>query len=131
MMDTTTDSRRAVLLRQANALTGRIHEVYPERPEPQPHVPVRNVIMELLSKGVNPDRLLDAAIGYAIECEQEKIPLKFRIGSVRFYRDGIWTRHAEVRVYGLTREEWRQSGQDLLRFDQLHRERNPAVEGRD
>jgi hypothetical protein len=62
MLDTTTDSRRAVLMRQANALTGRIHELYPERPEKQPHVPVRNAVMDLLKQGVNPDRLLDAAV---------------------------------------------------------------------
>ena len=103
----------------ANRIVGSIHELYPERDIPNPHVPTRTAVMDLLRDGVSADRLLRAARNYRTHCERERIEPKYRIGSTRFYRDGIWQQYAMVTVYGRTREEWARSGQDVMEFDRL------------
>ena len=107
------------LLAYANKFVGEIHALYPERDMPNPHVPTRTVIMALLKDGVAPLELLRAARNYRTYCEKERIEPKFRIGSTRFYRDGIWQKYAVATVYGRTREEWARSGQDVAEFDRL------------
>ncbi len=106
-------------LQFCNLLVGDIHSLYPERDMPHPHVPTRAAVMDLLKNGANPDDLLRAARNYATFCEKEETPPKYRIGSTRFYRDGIWHRYNIPTVYGRTREEWARSGQDVAEFDRI------------
>lgn len=106
-------------LQFANLLVGDIHSLYPERDVPHPHVPTRTAVMELLSKGVDPMALLRAARNYAAHCAKEGTPPKYRIGSTRFYRDGIWEQHSTVTVHGQTREQWARSGRDVAEFDRM------------
>ena len=103
----------------ANLLVGDIHDLYPERDVPHPHVPTRTAVLDLLKDGVEPMDLLRAARNYAAYCEKEGTPPKYRIGSTRFYRDGIWQQFNLVTVHGRTREEWARSGQDVAEFDRL------------
>lgn len=128
MFDHTTMSSQRLRLLMCNDLVGKIHEEWPERPEPNPHVPTRTAVMALLEQGVSPMELLDAAVNYRIHCEKEGTKPKFTLGSTRFYRDGIWKQYAyEVRVFGLTREEWRQSGQDMSKFFDHIKRRQPKT----
>jgi len=106
-------------LQFANVLVGDIHALYPARDVPHPHVPVRSAILDLLKDGAEPMDLLRAARNYAAYCEKEGTPPKYRIGSTRFYRDGIWQQFNVVTVHGRTREEWARSGQDVAEFDRL------------
>jgi len=106
-------------LQFANLLVGDIHSLYPERDVPHPHVPTRAAVIELLKAGVDPHDLLRAARNYAAHCEKEETPPKYRIGSTRFYRDGIWHKFNVLTVYGRTRDEWARSGQDVAEFDRL------------
>jgi hypothetical protein len=103
----------------ANALVGDIHDVYPERDVPHPHVPTRTAVLDLLKQGVEPLDLIRAARNYAAYCAKEGTPPKYCIGSTRFYRDGIWQQFNLVTVHGRTREEWARSGQDVAEFDRL------------
>ena len=103
----------------ANLLVGDIHSLYPEQDTPHPHVPTRTAVMKLLDQGADPMALLRAARSYAAYCEKDATPLKYRIGSTRFYRDGIWQKYNIVTVRGRTRDEWARSGQDVAEFDRL------------
>lgn len=107
------------LLVFANSLVGDIHAIYPERETPNPHVPTRTAIIALLKEGIDPEDLVRAARNYRTFCERELVAKKYRMGSTRFYRDGIWRRHAARTVHGRTREEWARSGQDVAEFDRL------------
>lgn len=106
-------------LQFANLLVGDIHSLYPERDVPHPHVPTRTAVMELLDQGADPMALLRAARSYAAYCEKEGTPPKYRMGSTRFYRDGVWQKFSAATVHGQTREEWARSGRDVLEFDRL------------
>lgn len=106
-------------LLHANEVTGEIHLAYPPRETPNPHVPTRTAVLALLKSGVSPARLVRAAKAYGVACEREGTPPKYRIGSTRFFRDGIWQQYDVATVYGLTRAEWIRTGQDVAIFDQL------------
>lgn len=95
--------------------------LYPSRPEPQPYVVVRNVLLELLQSGVPAEALIRATSRYAQRCKREETEAKYITGMVRFFRDGLWKQYADSAplVYGRTRDEWARSGQDVLEFDRL------------
>lgn len=94
-----------------------IWSAYPERDMPHPYVATRHEVKALLKQGIERRRLINAAARYAKQCVFDKIEPKFRIGPVRFFRDGIWQKFDVAVVEGRTREEWARSGQDLDLFD--------------
>lgn len=110
--------------RRAQLLAGRemvtvVMAAYPTRELPDPFVPLRNELMALARMGVHPQALVEAAALYAQHCAREGIPERYRLGATRFYRDGVWHRFHEPRVYGMTRESWRKAGLDLAEFERL------------
>lgn len=102
-----------------NELVGEIFTLYPDKLDPHPFVPTRTEVLHLIDVGVDPAELLQAARNYRAECDLEPSNKKWRIGPVRFYRDGIWRRYLVPTVWGRTREEWALSGQDVAEFDRL------------
>ena len=110
--------RRAQLLAGREMVTA-VMAAYPTREIPDPFVPLRNELMALARQGVHPQALIESAALYAAHCAREGIPERYRLGATRFYRDGVWHRFHEPRVYGMTREAWRKAGLDLSEFDRL------------
>jgi hypothetical protein len=110
---------RTEQVRFGTHLAGQVLQAYPLRDVPEPFVPVRTEVMALAKLGIHPAALIAAAEGYRHHVLREHTEPKYRLGAVRFFRDGIWHRHVEPRVHGLTRGQWRVAGMDLAEFDRL------------
>jgi hypothetical protein len=110
---------RTEQVRFGTHLAGQVLQNYPPRDVPEPFVPVRTELMALAKQGIHPGALLTAAKGYHGQVLREGVPPKYRLGAVRFFRDGIWHRHVEPMVFGLSRAQWRTAGMDLAEFDRL------------
>lgn len=123
--------RRPVAAVQADALEltdalrtlmDHIWKVWPERDMPQVFVPSRRAVAEALGRGATAAQLSQAAERYAAHCAQQGTEPRYVMTIRRFYEnDETWQRFVEVTVYGLTRQQWIASGQDVARFDALMR----------
>jgi hypothetical protein len=94
--------------------------LFPHRPEPTPYVAARAVLVAHLRAGVPGADLVDAAARYARSVQRAGTEPQYVRSLVTFYRDGIWEGFRDiVTVFGRTRDEWRQSGQDVAEFDRM------------
>ena len=102
----------------------RIWRTFPKRLDP-PHdyVRARKAIVTLLrTEGVTPEAVEEAALAYAEDCRKEKRAAKYVRAIHNFYADEYWRTfrgEPEVRVDGLTREEWIRARMDVAVFDAL------------
>ena len=100
-------------------LLADIWDAYPKRLTPHIYIPTRAAIDKLLSDGVNPSHLYQAAQRYAEYVVREKVELKFVKSLHGFFTDDYWRAYDLETVHGRTREEWARSGQDVAEFDRL------------
>jgi DNA-binding transcriptional ArsR family regulator len=102
-------------------LVRELWSLYPQREGEQPYIPAERAIVALLRTGVDPQRLANAIRGYRRYLEHEGwVGSRFVRTMARFFgEEEHWLQYDVVRVYGRTREEWMQSGQDVTEFDRL------------
>lgn len=101
-------------------LMDRIWTIWPERDIPQVFVPARRAVAEALGRGALAVELVQAAERYAEHCQKNGTEPRYVMTIRRFYADdATWRKFAQVTVYGLTREQWIASGQDVEKWDHL------------
>jgi hypothetical protein len=93
--------------------------LYPQRAVPHNFIPTRAAVSALLSAGVPPQSLRNAADRYAKHCERERTDEKYIKSLHGFFTDDYWRAYDVAMVEGRTREEWARSGQDVAEFDRL------------
>lgn len=102
-------------------LVKELWALYPAREGEQPYIPAERAITALLRDGIDPQRLANAIRGYRRYLEHEGwVGTRFVRTIARFFgEEEHWLQYDVVRVYGRTRDEWAQSGQDIAEFDRL------------
>ena len=94
-------------------------EQYPKRLVPHVYAATRTQVVALLSAGVSPIALYNAAMRYAAHTVKEGTEPKFIKSMHGFFTDDYWRGYDIQTVQGRTREEWARSGQDVAEFDRL------------
>lgn len=104
-------------------VVSRIWRTFPKRVDPKhDYVRARKAIVAVLRTGIPAEVLEQAAEDYAEDCRREGRAAKYVKGMHNFYADDYWRTfrgEPEVRVDGLTRDEWIRARMDVAVFDTL------------
>lgn len=92
---------------------------YPKRLTPHIYSAVKVQVSALLTAGVSPTALYNAARRYSAYVVAQSVEPKFVKSMHGFFMDDYWRAYDIQTVQGRTREEWARSGQDVAEFDRL------------
>lgn len=111
---------------EERAIVRELWDLYPKREGEQPYIPAERAIVALLRQGIDPRRLAGAIRGYERYLAREGwVGSRFVRTAARFFGpEDYWREYDVPRVFGRTRDEWMQSGQDVAEFDRLCAEHN-------
>lgn len=109
-----------------------LYDYYPKRDGENPFHPAQRAVLALLRAGVTFAQMRRAIDGYTKYLQKtNSIGTQFVRTMGRFFGEDYWRTYDEVRVFGLTRDEWRTSGQDMAEFDRQLNERTTLPQEED